>query len=143
MMVKVGVVGASGYTGGELLRLLLVHPKVEIAHLTSREYAGEYVFRVHPNLRGVTALKFEKPKLEDLVNRCELVFTATPHGVSSKFIPRLLEAGLKIVDLSADFRLKNPEDYPKWYGWNHPHPELLGKAVYGVPELHREEIKGA
>lgn len=143
MMVKVGVVGASGYTGGELLRLLLLHPEIEITYLTSREYAGEYVFRVHPNLRGVTTLKFERPSLETLTGNCELVFTATPHGVSSKFIPRLLEAGLKIVDLSADFRLKNPEDYPKWYGWSHPHPELLEKAVYGVPELHREEIKGA
>ncbi|RLI25910.1 MAG: N-acetyl-gamma-glutamyl-phosphate reductase [Candidatus Hecatellales archaeon] len=142
-MVKVGIVGASGYTGGELLRLLLLHPEVEITHATSREYADEYVFRVHPNLRGLSNLRFERPNLEVLVKDCELVFTATPHGVSSKLVPRLLEAGLKIVDLSADFRLKNPEDYPKWYGWNHPHPELLSEAVYGVPELHREEIRKA
>ena len=142
-MVKVGVIGASGYTGGELLRLLLMHPEVEIVKVTSREYAGEYVFRVHPNLRGITTMKFDRPNLEELISNCELVFTATPHGVSSKLIPRLLEAGLKVIDLSADFRLKNPEDYPQWYGWSHPRPDLLSEAVYGVPELHREEIRKA
>ncbi|WP_309493445.1 N-acetyl-gamma-glutamyl-phosphate reductase [Candidatus Hecatella orcuttiae] len=139
-MLRVGVIGGSGYTGGELLRLLLGHPQVEIAQTTSREYGGEYVFRVHPNLRGLTSLQFAKPDLEKTVKECDLVFTATPHGVSSKLVPRLLEAGLKVIDLSADFRLKNPEGYPQWYGWSHPHPELLQKAVYGVPELHRSDI---
>ena len=142
-MVRVGIVGASGYTGGELLRLLLRHPEVEVTHATSREYAGEYVFRVHPNLRGITNLKFEKPNLEETIKRCDIVFMATPHGVSSRIVPRLVESGVKIIDLSADFRLKNPEDYPAWYGWNHPNPQLLDKFVYGVPELHREEIRKA
>ena len=142
-MVKVGIVGASGYTGGELLRLLLTHPEVEIVKATSREYAGEYVYRVHPNLRGITSMKFDRPSLDDLLKNCELVFVATPHGVSSKLVPHLLESGLRVVDLSADFRLRNPEDYPKWYGWSHPKPELLRQAVYGVPELYREQIKGA
>lgn len=142
-MLRVGVIGGSGYTGGELLRLLLGHPQVEIAQTTSREYGGEYVFRIHPNLRGLTGLQFSKPDLEKTVKECDLVFIATPHGVSSKLVPRLLEAGLKVIDLSADFRLRNPEDYPRWYGWAHPHPELLQKAVYGVPELHRSEVKKA
>ncbi len=141
--MRVGIIGASGYTGGELLRLLLLHPEVEITQATSREYAGEYIFRVHPNLRSVTSLKFDEPNLSKTVERCDIAFTATPHGVSAKLVPRLLESGLKVIDLSADFRLKNPEDYPRWYGWSHPHPELLKRAVYGVPELHREEIKGA
>ena len=142
-MVRVGIIGGSGYTGGELLRLLLSHPEVEITQVTSREYVGEYVFRVHSNLRGVTNLQFDKPDLSKTINLCDLVFMSTPHGVSSKLTPKLLEAGLKVIDLSADFRLKNPEDYPKWYGWNHPAPDTLKKAVYGVPELYREKIRDA
>ncbi|MEM3736677.1 MAG: N-acetyl-gamma-glutamyl-phosphate reductase [Candidatus Bathyarchaeia archaeon] len=141
--MRVGIIGASGYTGGELLRLLLSHPKVEITQATSREYAGEYIFRVHPNLRGMTGLQFDEPNISKTVEKCDIVFTATPHGVSSKLVPKLLEAGLKVIDLSADFRLKNPNDYPLWYGWVHPNPELLQRAVYGLPELHREEVKGA
>ena len=142
-MVRVGIIGGSGYTGGELLRLLLLHPEVEITQVTSREYAGEYIFRVHSNLRGITNLQFDKPDLSKTINQCDLVFMSTPHGVSSKLTPKLLEAGLKVIDLSADFRLKNPEDYPKWYGWNHPAPDTLKKAVYGVPELYREKIRDA
>jgi N-acetyl-gamma-glutamyl-phosphate/LysW-gamma-L-alpha-aminoadipyl-6-phosphate reductase len=142
-MVRVGIIGGSGYTGGELLRLLLSHPEVEITQVTSREYVGEYVFRVHSNLRGVTNLQFDKPDLSKTINLCDLVFMSTPHGVSSKLTPKLLEAGLKVIDLSADFRLKNPEDYPKWYGWDHPAPDTLKKAVYGVPELYREKIRDA
>ncbi|RLG92401.1 MAG: N-acetyl-gamma-glutamyl-phosphate reductase [Candidatus Hecatellales archaeon] len=142
-MVRVGIIGGSGYTGGELLRLLLSHPEVEVVQVTSREYVGEYVFRIHSNLRGVTNLKFDKPDLSKTISLCDLVFMSTPHGVSSKLTPKLLEAGLKVIDLSADFRLKNPEDYPKWYGWNHPAPDLLKKAVYGVPELYREKIRNA
>lgn len=141
--MRVGIIGASGYTGGELLRLLLFHPKVEITQATSREYAGEYIFRVHPNLRGVINLQFDEPNLSKTTEKCDIVFVATPHGVSAKLVPKLLESGLKVIDLSADFRLKNPEDYLKWYGWRHPYPDLLQKAVYGVPELHRDEIKGA
>ncbi len=142
-MKRVGVVGASGFTGGEVLRLLLKHPEVEVTVATSREYADEYVFRVHPNLRGVTDLKFTPPDLKRLTEQCDVVFMATPHGASVKYTPQLLEVGLKVVDLSADFRLKNPEMYKVWYGWEHPRPDLLQEAVYGLPELHREEIKGA
>ncbi|MEM2321443.1 MAG: N-acetyl-gamma-glutamyl-phosphate reductase [Candidatus Bathyarchaeia archaeon] len=141
--MKVGVFGASGYVGGELLRILLSHPKVDVATATSNTYAGEYVYRVHPNLRGQTTLKFVKSNPESISSSCDILFVATPHGVSSKFVPRLVESGIRVIDLSADFRLKNPEDYVKWYGWSHSSPELLKKSVYGLPELHREEIRGA
>jgi N-acetyl-gamma-glutamyl-phosphate/LysW-gamma-L-alpha-aminoadipyl-6-phosphate reductase len=141
--MRVGIVGGSGYVGGELLRLLLFHPKVEVTLVTSDRYAGEFVFMVHPNLRGVTQLKFVPLNLANIKNNCDIVFTATPHGSAAKLVPKLLEMGLSVIDMSADFRLKNPEDYPKWYGWTHPSPELLKEAVYGMPELHRQEIKDA
>ena len=141
--MKVGVIGASGYVGGELLRLLIKHPKAELTMATSSTYAGQYVYRLHPNLRGQTDLKFVKPDLKKAVEECDLLFMATPHGVSSNLVPSIFETGIKIIDLSADFRLKNPEDYVRWYGWKHANPDLLGEAVYGLPELHREEIRGA
>ncbi|MEM1515495.1 MAG: N-acetyl-gamma-glutamyl-phosphate reductase [Candidatus Bathyarchaeia archaeon] len=141
--MRVGVFGASGYVGGELLRILLSHPNVEVTVATSNMYAGEYIYRVHPNLRGQTILKFSKPDSDKIADSCEILFIATPHGVSSKIVPGLLEVGLRIIDLSADFRLKNPEDYLKWYGWVHSSPELLKKSVYGLPEIHREEIRKA
>lgn len=141
--MNVGVFGASGYVGGELLRILLSHSKVEVKAATSNTYAGEYVYRVHPNLRGQTTLKFIKSDPEKVASSCDILFIATPHGVSSKFVPRLIDSGVRVIDLSADFRLKNPEDYVKWYGWSHSSPELLEKSVYGLPELHREEIRGA
>ncbi len=141
--MKVTVLGASGYVGGELLRLLLRHPKVELTAATSNTYAGEFVHHVHPNLRGQTSLKFITSDPAKVVGGCDLLFVATPHGVSSGFMPKVVETGLKVVDVSADFRLKNPSDYEKWYGWSHGCPELLEKAVYGLPELHREEIKKA
>lgn len=142
-MIRVGIIGGSGYTGGELLRLLLFHPNVEIAQVTSRENVGEYIFKIHANLRKLTNIQFDKPDLEKTTKICDLVFIATPHGISSKLVPRLFEAGIKIIDLSADFRLKNSEDYPRWYGWEHKQPELLEKAVYGIPEIHKAEIKKA
>lgn len=141
--MRVGVFGASGYVGGELLRLLLAHPRVEVTAATSNTYANKYVYRVHPNLRGRTTLKFIKSNPSRMADLCDLLFIATPHGVSSTFVPQLVESGLKIIDTSADFRLKNPEDYVKWYGWSHANPDLLEKAVYGLPELHREEIRAA
>ena len=101
------------------------------------------MYRVHPNLRGVTSLQFDAPDLSKTIEKSDVVLVSTPHGVSSKLVPKLLENGLRVVDLGADFRLKNPEDYPKWYGWNHPEPELLKKAVYGVPEIHRDLIRKA
>jgi len=141
--VRVGIIGGSGYVGGELLRLLLSHPQVEVTTVTSRKYAGEFVFGVHPNLRGLTQLKFLPLDLPHIKKNCDLVFTATPHGSSVNLVPKLLEMGLKVIDMSADFRLKNPGDYVKWYGWEHAHPELLKEAVYGLTELHRQEMKNA
>jgi N-acetyl-gamma-glutamyl-phosphate/LysW-gamma-L-alpha-aminoadipyl-6-phosphate reductase len=141
--MRIGIIGGSGYVGSELLRLLLMHPQAEVAMVTSRQSAGEYVFNVHPNLRGLTQLKFVPQDMGELQKNCDLVFTATPHGGSVNLVPKLLEAGLKVIDMSADFRLKNPTDYETYYGWKHAHPEMLQKAVYGLPELHREEIKNA
>jgi LysW-gamma-L-alpha-aminoadipyl-6-phosphate/LysW-L-glutamyl-5-phosphate reductase len=142
-MMRIGIIGGSGYVGGELLRLLLLHPQVEVTMVTSRQSAGEYIFNSHPNLRGLTQLKFVPQDIAELQKNCDLVFTATPHGGSVNLVPNLLEAGLKVIDMSADFRLKNPVDYETWYGWKHAHPELLQEAAYGLPELHREEIKKA
>ncbi len=141
--MKVGIYGASGYVGGELLRLLLKHPKVEVAFATSSKYASEFIHRVHPNLRGQIKLKFVISDSLKAISDCDLLLVSTPHGISSTFMPQAMEAGLKVIDMSADFRLKNPEDYVKWYGWNHKNPELLEKAVYGLPELHRGEIRKA
>lgn len=141
--MRVGVIGGSGYVGGELLRLLLFHPKVELTTVTSRANSGDFLFGVHPNLRGATQLKFSTPDLSHLKKNCDLVFTATPHGAAVNLVPQILEMGLRVIDMSADFRLKNPNDYDRWYGWTHAYPELLSEAVYGLPELHRQEIKDA
>lgn len=141
--MRIGIIGGSGYVGGELLRLLLIHPHVEVSMVTSRQVIGEYVFNSHPNLRGLTSLKFVPMDISELQKNCDLVFTATPHGGSVNLVPKLLEAGLKVIDMSADFRLKNPDAYEKWYGWKHGNTEVLKGAVYGLPELHREEIKNA
>jgi N-acetyl-gamma-glutamyl-phosphate/LysW-gamma-L-alpha-aminoadipyl-6-phosphate reductase len=139
-MVKVSIVGASGYAGGEVLRLLLAHPEVEVAQITSDSYAGQYAHFVHPNLRGHTNLQFV-PHSE--IKACDLLFLATPHGEAMGHIEEFAGMAERIVDLSADFRLRNPADYDKWYEHPHPHPEWLDKFVYGLPELHREEMKGA
>jgi N-acetyl-gamma-glutamyl-phosphate/LysW-gamma-L-alpha-aminoadipyl-6-phosphate reductase len=141
--MRIGIMGGSGYAGGELLRLLLSHPEAEIELVTSSRFAGEYVHMIHPNLRGSTKLKFTPSSVKAMAEGCDLVFLATPHGVSKDMVPAFLEAGIRVIDLSADFRLKDPADYPTWYGWEHPHPELLGEAVYGIPELHRERIREA
>jgi N-acetyl-gamma-glutamyl-phosphate/LysW-gamma-L-alpha-aminoadipyl-6-phosphate reductase len=141
--MKVGVVGASGYVGGELLRLLALHPKIELSMVTSRRYAGEYVHRVHPSLKGFTELTFSPMDMDKMAGSCDLVFTAVPHGKAVEMVKKLYDAGVKVVDLSADYRLKDPKKYVEYYGWEHPHPELLLKSAYGVPELHREEIKNS
>ena len=142
-MINAGIIGASGYTGGELLRLLVMHPEVEISYITSERYVGEYVHRLHPNLKGLLQMKFSSRKTVDLCN-CEVIFTATPHGASMSYVPDLItECDIKIIDLSADFRLKNPEKYDEYYSRTHPNPKLLSEAVYGIAELHREEIKKA
>jgi len=139
-MIRAAIVGASGYAGGELLRLLLAHPRVELTQITSQTYAGQYAYFVHPNLRGHTRLRF-KP-LADLES-CDLLFLALPHGHAMDRIEDFASLAERIVDLSADFRLRDPADYPRWYGREHPAPAWLARFVYGVPELHRDELVGA
>jgi N-acetyl-gamma-glutamyl-phosphate/LysW-gamma-L-alpha-aminoadipyl-6-phosphate reductase len=139
-MVKAGIVGASGYAGGELLRLLLGHPEIEVTQITSETYAGQFAHFVHPNLRGHTTLKFRR--MVD-AEPCDLLFLGLPHGHVMKHIEELARVAERIIDLSADFRLRTPDDYEKWYDHAHPHPDWLDKFVYGLPELHREEMAGA
>jgi len=139
--MKVGVIGASGFVGGEMLGLLVSHPKVEISMVTSRQYVGEYVSRIQPSLKGFTDITFSELDYDKLSDKCDLVFTAVPHGTATEIVKALYDRGMKIIDLSADYRLHNAPDYDKWYGWQHPYPELLSKSVFGVPEIHREQIK--
>lgn len=139
-MKSVSIVGGSGYSGGELLRLLLCHPHVEVNQVTSERLAGRYVYNAHPNLRKATQLKFcTVAELEP----CGLLFLCLPHGQAMNRIDEFRKLSEKIIDLSGDFRLKQPDDYLKWYGSAHVRPELLKEFVYGIPELHRNEIKGA
>jgi N-acetyl-gamma-glutamyl-phosphate reductase len=140
-MTKVGVIGASGFSGGELLRILARHTEVEVVHATSRSYSGRKVHEAHPNLRDALNLKFEDIPPEDVAKDCELVFSATPHGAAMKIVPKLLENQTSVVDLSGDFRFNDVSVYEKYYGIEHEKPDL--KAVYGLPELHRNEIKSA
>ncbi len=139
--MKAGIIGASGYTGGDLIRLLLIHPDVELTYITSRQFQGKYVKHLHPNLRGITDIKFEELTTER-ASECDIIFLAVPHKASMNIAPDLLKSGLKIVDLSADFRLKDPQVYEKYY-CPHSHPELFEKAVYGLPELYRGDLKKA
>jgi len=139
-MVTVSIIGGSGYAGGELVRLLLGHPEVEIKQVTSERSAGKFIRTVHPNLRNRTDLKFSK--LADL-EPIDVLFLALPHGVSMEKLAEVRHLAPVIIDLSSDFRLNNPGDYPIWYSHEHSDLEALGKFVYGMPELHREEIRTA
>lgn len=141
-MIKVGVIGGTGYTGAELLRLLTGHPNVEIAAVTSRSNQGELVSDIYPNLRGIVDVPFVTPELNNL-SGCDVVFFATPHGVAQSSVPGFLEAGIKVIDLSADFRLRDQSVWEKWYGQPHQASGLLSRAVYGLPEVNREAIVGA
>jgi N-acetyl-gamma-glutamyl-phosphate reductase (EC 1.2.1.38)/N2-acetyl-L-aminoadipate semialdehyde dehydrogenase (EC 1.2.1.-) len=138
--VRISIVGASGYVGGELLRLLLRHPYVEIAQVTSESHAGEPVHRVHPHLRKATGLTF--CRMADL-KPCDILFIALPHGQVAPRIEAFAALAPVLVDLSADFRLRRPEDYARWYGHPHPHPEWLPRFVYGLPERYRAALRGA
>ncbi|MBL0921294.1 MAG: N-acetyl-gamma-glutamyl-phosphate reductase [Phycisphaerales bacterium] len=140
MTVRASIVGGSGYGGGEALRLLLGHPHVEVAQVTSRQQAGKFVHSVHPNLRGRTAIKFTTP---DQLETCDVLFLCLPHGAASKDIERYASLAERIVDLSADFRLRDPAAYKRWYDWEHPAPAWLDRFVYGLPELQRSRMKGA
>jgi N-acetyl-gamma-glutamyl-phosphate reductase len=141
-MIKVGVVGGTGYTGVELLRLLVTHADVELCIITSRSEAGRKVADLFPNLRGFTSLEFSMPDITAL-EQCELVFFATPNGTAMTMVPQLLEAGVRVIDLAADFRLGSAADWEQWYGMPHACPDYLEEAVYGLPEVNRSAIAAA
>ena len=140
MTLDVAILGGSGYAGGELLRLLLGHPGVNVTQVTSRGRAGKFVHTVHPNLRKRTQLKFIPP---DKLEKVDVLFAALPHGATAPQVETLTELAPLVIDLSADFRLRDPAAYQTWYGWDHPRADLISGTVYGMPELHREEIRQA
>lgn len=141
-MVKVGIVGGTGYTGVELLRLLANHPQARVEVITSRSEEGIPVADMYPNLRGHHDIAFTVPDVDRLA-ACDVVFFATPHGVAMSMAPELIERGVRVIDLGADFRIKDIELWEKWYNLKHTCPDLVAKAVYGLPELNRDQIKGA
>lgn len=141
-MIKVGIVGGTGYTGVELLRLLAQHAEVQLVAITSRSEAGVPVAKMFPSLRGRVDLAFCEPARANL-DACDVVFFATPHGVAMAQAQGLLDAGVKVIDLAADFRLKDPVEFEKWYGMPHSALGLLEEAVYGLPEVNREQLRNA
>jgi LysW-gamma-L-alpha-aminoadipyl-6-phosphate/LysW-L-glutamyl-5-phosphate reductase len=140
MTTSVSIVGASGYTGGELMRLLLFHPGVTLGQVTSERHAGEFVHQQHPNLRKRTALQFVS---RSALQPCEVLFLALPHGEAQQHIDHYLALAPRVLDLSADFRLRDAAQYRRWYGEDHHAPQHLGRFVYGLPELQREAMRGA
>jgi len=143
---KVAVIGASGYVGEELVRLLLRHPRAELVAVTSRQFAGKTVAEVFPrfsHLEKTSELRFSEPVPEQLGQSAEIIFVALPHGRAAEFAKPLLQGGARVIDLSADFRIESAKAYREFYGHDHPVPELLGKAVYGLPEFYRKQISGA
>lgn len=146
MIKKVAIVGASGYSGEELVRLLLSHPHVELAAVTSRQYAGQTLAQIFPRFAhhpAAKALRFSEPNAELLAKQADIVFLALPHGVAAEYATPLIQQGCVVIDLSADFRVRNPAVYKEFYVHDHPAPELLPKAVYGLPEVYREQIRHA
>ena len=141
-MIKVGIVGGTGYTGVELLRLLALHPEVQLQAITSRADAGTPVNQMFPSLRGLVDLLFVHPD-EAHLETCDLVFFATPNGIAMQQAQALLDAGVKVIDLAADFRLQDIASWEKWYGMTHACPDLVANAVYGLPEVNREKIRAA
>lgn len=141
-MIKVGIVGGTGYTGVELMRLLALHPQVKLEVITSRSQAGSAVTALFPNLRGMVDLNFSEPSV-DSYRDCDLVFFATPNTTAMSQATELLEAGVRVIDLAADFRIKHVPTWEQWYGATHACPELVDEAVYGLPELNREAIRAA
>ena len=140
--IKVGIVGGTGYTGVELLRLLVQHPRCELTVITSRKEAGMQVAEMFPNLRGRVTLAFTEPSREAL-SRCDVVFFATPNGVAMNDARALVDAGVRVVDIAADFRIKDVAVWEQWYNMKHACPELVAEAVYGLPEMNREQIRKA
>jgi N-acetyl-gamma-glutamyl-phosphate reductase len=144
--VKVGIVGASGYSGEELVRLLLGHPEVELSAVTSRQYAGQTLAQIFPKFSQypkARELRFSEPQIEALAKTAQVIFLALPHGVAAEYAQPLLKLGRQVIDLSADFRLKSADVYKDFYAHDHPAPDLLAQSVYGLPEVYRAEIKGA
>ena len=141
-MISVGIVGGTGYTGIELLRILVTHPNIEIKAVTSRSEAGRNVSDLYPSLSSRLKLKFIEPSVE-VLKVCDCVFFAAPNGTAMQMVPALLDAGVKIIDLAADFRIKDTATWEQWYKQKHVCPELLKLAVYGLPEIHRDKIKQA
>lgn len=141
-MLAVGVVGGTGYTGVELLRLLVTHPQVELKYVTSRSESGSKVADLFPNLRGFTDVCFTEPEAKTL-SECDLVFFATPNGTAMKMVPELVENGVRVIDLAADFRLQDAAVWKQWYGMDHACVDILAEAVYGLPEINRAAIKMA
>lgn len=140
MNIKVGIIGVTGYTGGELLRLLLNHPQVEIKKVTSRSNVGNDVTLVHPNLEGEITLIEEKFQMNTFLQGLDVVFLALPHGKSASLVKEICQRNVKVIDLGADFRLKDSDVYEFWYELKHACPEVLAESVYGLPEIHKEEI---
>lgn len=140
--MKIGIVGGTGYTGAELLRLLATHPEADVKVITSRSESGKAVSELYPGLRGKMDIPFTEPNDEALA-QCDLVFFATPNGIAMKSVPALLKKGVKVIDLAADFRLSNPAEWKEWYSIDHACPELLDEAVYGLPEMNRDAIQKA
>lgn len=141
-MIQVGIVGGTGYTGAELLRLLSGHDQAEIRIITSRTEAGKPLSALYPNLRGHVDIAFSKPDIKGL-SECDTVFFATPNGTAMTMARELLDAGVKVIDLAADFRIRDIEDWQRWYDMEHACPDLVASAIYGLPEINREEIKTA
>ncbi len=141
--MKVGIFGASGFTGGELIRILLRHKEVELTFLGASTQAGEPVTSAHPHLRELKGRNFDSLDVESALSKADFFFIALPHGKAVEVVPSLLLAGKKVVDLTADFRLSDSSSYPFWYGFEHPKPELLNQAVYGLTEIYREEVRKA
>ncbi|MFV1952073.1 MAG: N-acetyl-gamma-glutamyl-phosphate reductase [Nitrospinota bacterium] len=142
-MIKVGIAGASGYTGLELIRILSRHPEVEVSILTSERYAGRPVSSIFPSLSGWVDMEYKNLLPDEIINNSDLIFTALPHKKAMSVIPGFLKSGKKVIDLSADYRIKDPHIYERWYSWIHTSPELLDSAVYGLPEIYRTEIRSA
>lgn len=145
-MEKVAIVGASGYSGEELVRILLSHPHAELAAVTSRQYVGQTVAQVFPRFAHhprAKTLRFSEPKAGRIAKQAQLVFLALPHGVAAEYAAPLLQLGCQVIDLSADFRVKSAAVYKEFYSHDHPAPDLLAKAVYGLPEIHRDKIRNA
>ena len=139
-MINVGILGATGYAGVELIRLLIKHPDVKITCIVSQSYAGQNLSDIYPHLKGILDMTCDSLEIDTIAQKCEIVFTALPHGVSKAVIPELMQANVKVIDLSGDFRYNDEKVYEKWYGEPHTHPALLAQSVYGLPELHRNDI---